>query len=91
MLDDSTDITEGLDSCLSILQLLTWDITTNTLFPHLSHEEMKKLAFFSRIGGKKKVKVSGTKISCDVFQWNRRDVGLPPSQKSKAWHIPLYK
>lgn len=31
------------------------------------------------------------KISSHVFLCNRRNVGLLTSQKSKAWHIPLYK
>lgn len=31
------------------------------------------------------------KISSDVFLCNRRDAGLLTSEKSKAWHIPLYK
>lgn len=54
----------GAHSCLSVLQLLTRDLTTFTLFPHLRQEEMmKKFALFSGSVERKKSKWAALKLA----------------------------
>lgn len=45
----------------------------------------------SLISGGKNILQGWAKVSSDVFLRNKRDAGLLTSEKSEAWHIPLYK